>query len=406
MNFVEKKFINILKAYVNGEKINVVLDNKEIWEKFLEESREHCVDGIVYSTIKWDDNTTPIDENLKNSWKNRVFSQGIWQIKHIKKTCSVFNEFNKQGIEFVALKGFIIRNFYKSPEHRIMGDIDILVHEDDLEKTSNCLENLGYKRGIKGMHHIDFVNSGTYHKIEVHWTLVNKNYFKGEIPLEYTLWKNVKKVNINDVELLEMSIEDMLVHLCLHMAVHLTTRGFGIRHLLDIALIVKSMNNNIDWKKFKEQSKKNNIEKFSYLVFLMCETLFDVDIPKELNEAFNVKKEEVDIFIADILKSGVHGKRDSMVSFKAQIAFDSNKNSASNNLLKGYLKVLFPSGPSIGVKYNYAKKFRALLPIAWIHRLFNGILNKEFNLKEKINFFTVNILESYRRNKLLKWLEL
>lgn len=104
MNAVEKKFIDILKAYVHDEKINVTLDNKVTWEKILEESREHCVDGIVYSTIKWDNSTTYIDEGLKNTWKNSVFSQSIWQISHVKKACCVFNEFNKQGIEFIVLK--------------------------------------------------------------------------------------------------------------------------------------------------------------------------------------------------------------------------------------------------------------------------------------------------------------
>lgn len=405
MNAVEKKFIDILRAYVHDEKVNVVLNNKVTWEKILEESREHCVDGVVYSTIKWDDNTTYIDKDLKNEWKNSVFFQSIWQINHINKTCDIFKKLNEENIEFIALKGFVIRELYKRPEHRTMGDIDILIHEEDLERISKCLYNLGYKKEGEAGHHIGF-EKVNYPSIEVHWKLVNKNYFKAEVPLEKEVWENIQKVNVNGVEVLVMSTEDMLVHLCLHMAVHMAYRGFGIRQVLDVALITKLLEKDIDWKKFKEVSKKNNIEKLACLVFLSCSIIFDMDIPKELKGNFNIRKEEVYIFIEDILKSGVHGKRDAMASFKAQVAFDLDKNSMNNNVFKRYFKIIFPPSYRLSNKYNYARNLKILLPIAWIHRLFNGIFNNKFKFKDKVSFFTVNIFETYKRNKLLKWLEL
>lgn len=405
MNAVEKKFIDILRAYVHDEKVNVVLDNKTTWGKILEESREHCVDGVVYSTIKWDDNTTFIDKNLKNEWKNSVFFQSIWQISHINKTCDIFKKLNEENIEFIALKGFIIRELYKRPEHRTMGDIDILVHKEDLERISSYLYDLGYKKDGETGHHIGFEKNG-YPSIEVHWKLVNKNYFKAEVPLEKEVWKNIKKVNVNGVEVLVMSTEDMLVHLCLHMAVHIAAGGFGVRQLLDIALIVKVKSQDINWKLFKEKNKENNIEKFSYLIFLMCNIIFDIDIPKELKNSFNIRKEEIIIFIEDVLKSGVHGKRDVMASFKADAAFNLDKDSINNSVFKRYFKIILPPSYKMSDKYNYAKKNSMLLPFAWIHRLFNGLFNKEYKLSNKISFFSINVLRAYKRNRLLKWLEL
>lgn len=403
MNIAEKKFIEILKSYVKDEKIDVRLENQDVWEKIIEESKEHCVDGIVYSTIDWN-NSTPMDEKIKNEWKNRIFSQGIWQINHIKKTCDLFKEFNKEQIEFVVLKGFIIRDFYKRPEQRIMGDIDILVREENLDKISDCLENLGYEKGNKAGHHIDFVNNKTFHRIEVHWNLVNRNYFKQEVPLENTLWENVSEVNINKAKTLKMSIEDMLIHLCLHMAVHIAYGGFGVRHLLDIAIISKSMEKEINWKKVSEISKQNNIEKFTYLVFLACNSLFETKIPREIQENFNISKSELDVFLEEILKSGVHGKREENGLLISHIAFDLEEDSINNNVFKRYLKLFFPSVNQIGDKYSYAKKIKILLPIAWIHRIFNGIISDEF--KNKKSFLMANFIKAHKKNKLLKWLEL
>ena len=57
-------------------------------------------------------------------------------------------------------------------------------------------------------------------------------------------------------------------------------------------------------------------------------------------------------------------------------------------------------------KYNYAKKYKILLPIAWIHHLFEGINNKDYSLISKIKILTNTIFIAKKRQNLLNWLEI
>lgn len=54
-------------------------------------------------------------------------------------------------ISFLPLKGSVLRQYYPEPWMRTSCDIDILVHENDLEKTTEYLvRDLGYIYDRKG----------------------------------------------------------------------------------------------------------------------------------------------------------------------------------------------------------------------------------------------------------------
>lgn len=56
---------------------------------------------------------------------------------------------------------------------------------------------------------------------------------------EKSLWKDAIEVEVRGVKALLLSLEDLAVHLCTHMVVHLAYIGFEIRQLLDLVLLVE-----------------------------------------------------------------------------------------------------------------------------------------------------------------------
>lgn len=58
-------------------------------------------------------------------------------------------------IPFIPLKGSVLRQYYPEPWMRTSCDIDVLVHEEDLQRVVSYLsDNLGYRRESAKLHDI------------------------------------------------------------------------------------------------------------------------------------------------------------------------------------------------------------------------------------------------------------
>ena len=406
MNKSQKQLIKILSNSMRGIESKNINPNDIDLKELFNEARYHKVEGLIYNSIDKSLFTKDEDINILKEEKKLTLSTIINQATHVKKISDILNIFNNNNIPVIVLKGLVVRYLYPNPNLRTMSDADILVHTHDLNKVELLLTSLGYiKLEESDEHgaHLVFYNS--YNVIEVHWRLTNRDYYKGDISFEDHLWDNTMKVNVEKTETLSLGLEDLALHLCVHMAVHLACHGFGIRQLCDLVLLVEKQGNDIDWKLFLDKAKISGIEKFSLVIFKICNVLFNMNIPKELYEAEKIKGKYIDIFIDDIFNNGVSGRKDESSIFAKEIAFDSESNN-NNSVSKRFLNLIFPPLSQMSDKYNYAKKFKVLLPIAWIHHLFEGANNKDYSLKSKIKILTNTIYVAKKRNKLMNWLEI
>ncbi len=397
--------MSFFKASIRGER--VLLSNKKSinWKEFLTCSDKHRIKEIIYSSIEWD-NTGNLEKESIEQWKKDTFFTALSQMKHMKRFGDVLKEFNNKGIDVLVLKGLIVRELYPRPDLRTMSDADILVHKKDLDESCNILMNLGYLKKEECDHHgahIVFTHP-YYYPIEVHWTLINDEFFRGSKEFEKHIWNNAVKVNINEGIGYSLCLEDLALHLCTHMAVHIACGGFGVRQLADLVLLVEKKGDQINWTKFMNNVNECGVNKFVLIIFNICNELFDMKVPKQIKiKSFN--KKYMNLLIDDIFKDGVYGHGDIGDTVANKLAFNKENNEKDNNL-KELFQFIFPPISKMSDKYNYAKKHRMLSPIAWVHHLFLGIFNKDYNLIEKAKFIFLTTHISRKKNKLIKWLEL
>ena len=76
------------------------------------------------------------------------------------------------------------------------------------------------------------------------------------------------------------------------------------------------------------------------------------------------------------------------------------------SMVKRYIQIILPPVNKLSDRYGYAKKYKILLPIAWIHHIFVGITTKEYDKESKKKFLTSTISNAKSRNKVVRWLEL
>ncbi|MDU4892506.1 MAG: nucleotidyltransferase family protein [Clostridium sp.] len=147
------------------------------------------------------------------------------------KVGAVLESFNENEIPVIGLKGLVVRECFPIPQPRTMSDAGVLVYKEDLGRVSKMMDDLGYTQTkYKDDHgaHIVFVKSGQP-VFELNWTLANKAFFKGDTSWVDNLWKETVEVEVGGTKTISLGIEDLAVHICIHMAVYLAHKGFGVR---------------------------------------------------------------------------------------------------------------------------------------------------------------------------------
>ena len=408
MNTTEKQFIDLLSNSIRNEVCKKKYDNVD-WNELMNLSRKHKIEGLIYSALNKSRLLENIDEDKVNELKKEVFFTGVTQISNMSKLEIVFNEFSKENVPVIVLKGLVVREYYPQPEQRSMSDADIFVKAKDINKSKKILIDLGYTEiDAEASHHIKYIKSG-YPMIELHWHVMKQDGFSDELDLfEDDIWDRTIEVKVKGAKVLSLGYEDLALHLCMHMAAHLAASGFGVRQIADLVLLVEKKGHLIDWTLFINKAEEFGFKKFIIIMFKICNILFSMDIPKEM-AVYKIDDEEMfESLISTIFDGGVYGKKDMASNFANQVAFNykGKDSNATIGAIRRYFRFIFPSIETMSDKYSYARKIRILTPIAWIHHLFSGIFRKEYNFTDKIRFLTKGAKESVEKNKILSWMEL
>lgn len=139
---------------------------------------------------------------------------------------------NEAKIPFIPLKGSVIRQYYPKPWMRTSCDIDILIHESDLERAVAMLvDKLAYKRESKGSHDISLFSDYGVH-LELHYSLIEENRVGNIESVLQDVWKKADPV----AEAFEYVLSDEMFYYyhIAHMAKHFVYGGCGVRPFLDL----------------------------------------------------------------------------------------------------------------------------------------------------------------------------
>lgn len=403
MNLIQEQIIDLLNASIHNTVPKLDYSKNVEWDNLINEANAHSITGLLYPALKnIKDNN--ISKEVIDKLKRYTFNEAIGQSNHIKRTAEILSLFNENNIPVIVLKGLVVREYYPKPDLRTMCDSDVIIHKNDLERVRKLLLERGFVEEEDAGHHIAFMKGGL--NLEVHWTLANESFRKGQECFQERIWDDAMKIKVGGVDTLSLSLEDLALHLCAHMASHMAISGFGVRQLADLVLLVEHKGNEIDWDEFKDKAKKSGLTQFSTGMFKVCNYLFDMEIPKQLNIKNSRNDEEIiKLVVNDIFTGGVYGQRDLSFSFRAQVGYDIDDDSTFS-MLKRYIQVILPPISKLSDRYAYAKKYKILLPAAWIHHIYVGITTKKYDSESKKKFLTSTISNAKSRNKVVRWLEL
>ena len=157
-----------------------------------------------------------------------------YELERIKETLET------AGLDFVALKGSVIRDLYREPYFRTSCDIDILVHEEELDAAVASLTEIGYTvKGEKSYHDISLFSESGVH-LELHFNICEKQENLDKQLLR--AWEFSERVD--DRHEHRFTKEFFVFHLVAHAAYHFLTGGCGVKPLMDIYVLDEKLDYN------------------------------------------------------------------------------------------------------------------------------------------------------------------
>lgn len=356
MTYEQEYLIHLFSASIREkfpEKPKKALD----WHKVKEIASMQKILPLIYDSVDKLGKLGP-DEETKKKWQDETLVCAYFFAMQNEQFYRVFNAAEEKGVELLLLKGIVLKDLYPVPELRTMGDCDIIVKKEQLDKVKELFFSCGYKIENETEKAMEFKKENAL-KFEVFYSVYSRlNPQKG---FNGDMWKDAKPFIKEYV--LKPSPEDFFVHTVAHLTKHIITRGAGIRNIADILLLIEKTE--INWQIVLEKIRLLDIEKFFYGIMRMAEKYFDLKIPFDCP---SIDEHFIDKLIEFMLSNGVYGAEINIFTFDARKA-----NGKRLYRIKNYMEKLFPPVNKITKKYEYAKKHPILLPIAWVHRFFRGL---------------------------------
>ncbi|MBP3580764.1 MAG: nucleotidyltransferase family protein [Clostridia bacterium] len=298
--------------------------------------------------------------------------------------CSCLEE---NGVDFLPLKGSVIRDLYPEKWMRTSCDIDILVKREDCERAGRLLcEKLSFKRKDGQTLHDFQLLSPTGVLLELHYTLIEEDCLPKISPFLENVWE---KACLCDgfKHKYELSPEVFMLYNTAHMAKHILRGGCGIKSFIDLYILEKKLD-------FNRQKLNELLEKSSLLTFhngaqKLCGVWF-----------YGEEYDETSIGLEKyVLAGGVYGTASNGAAISA---------GKGESRTKAFLNNMFLSYDALCVVYPKLKEKKILYPFYQIKRWFR-VFNKE--KRKKITSLTgirnaVSDKERQNAKKLLEKLEI
>lgn len=201
----------------------------------------------------------------------------------------------RKAIPVLLTKGlWLVHCVYRNAAARDSGDIDLLFHPEDMARFTEVARELGYEvpgdgaslsAGAHSTNEFALRHPDGGLLVDVHWSLTNP---ETETPVdEGLLWERSELVDIAGVPCRTLNLEDHLLYLCFHAAMHHKFWAVGPRCLYDVAMMVRQPPRPIRWDELTARSHALGWGRAAWLMFALVDEHLGVPVPAGVMQALH-----------------------------------------------------------------------------------------------------------------------
>jgi hypothetical protein len=370
MNYEYEVFLNLLKRAITFEESDIIYKQDFNWNQVFQIACRNKIAPLLFDQFALISKQQAIDNSLFQKWKESTLHCALKEYRKYYALQILLEIAREQDIMLTIFKGPILAGLYPNYALRPSSDTDILIREEDKDTLFLLLEQLEYERKINSEKNVyTYVNQKIGHILELHTTLYGQHVgpkIDRLIEMNLTSRETLQEIETCGIKVTTLGYTEQAIYLIFHMIKHFTLEGITIRHLLDIVLYFNTYINFIDRNRFWSAMRELNYES-------CCTAFFSLGIQYlGLTKIIMQEKElcenkVVENLLFDIVGAGETNdteKKPYQIWGMMQPYLVGNIN--ERQTAKSYFMHFFKPDRK---EFEYARKYKLLLPICWIHKI-------------------------------------
>jgi hypothetical protein len=274
------------------------------WKRFIALAEHHRIVPLVYRCLAHYSNRLPVrDFTLLRSIYEENALRALWFTGELVR---ILKHLESKGIRAMPYKGpALAQALYRDVTARQFSDLDILVCPEDLRNAKAALAKLGYKPTIELRASLEraYISTGCGYSfdgrlgpqfLDLQWRIVPRFY-----AIEFDLaafFERTEQVVLGGHSFSTLSVDDLLVVLCVHAAKHLWVQ---LSWLCDIAEVAGSPR--IDWDAVWQRSRQLGLQRIFAINVLLIQDLLGLPLPSPI-ESWLKKDRSSEILRGEVLQ--------------------------------------------------------------------------------------------------------
>ena len=335
------------------------------WKEVISDAAAHRLTCLLYRWLKGSDVGQRLPTELADRLEGGFFRLAARNMVLADELAGILRAFEAHGLPCAPLRGLALaEHLYGDITARPMGDLDLLVRKEDLPGVAAILQGLGFREMDR---RAGFARAFSYTLkffkdrhgwivIEPHWTLTYPP-FQDRIDMD-GVWKRCVRGRVVGVETWLLGKEELLLHLCLHLA-----HRDGTAPLLwwyEVDCLVRRDQEAFDWSRFLSIAQEARLEFLLSRPLGQVKALFATPIPDQVLGRLTLQRpRSVEGRVTRLLAgaSSVDGKESLAVLFTLK---------GFRPKLRYAFAILFPSSEFMRIQYGLTR--RSQLGLAYVRR--------------------------------------
>ena len=353
MDLFQQQALALIKGALTGEKCT--LSETPDMDGLFQLAGKHKLGALMYYALhEAGYDTEPVTQKLFfHCCRYMAVSEG--QMAMIER---VFSAFEEHRIDYLPLKGVLLKGIYPKPEMRRMGDADVLFRREQYEDIKAGLTDLGFTFDDETDHEAVWKHPSLL--LEMHKRIVPRR----DVDL-YRYFGNGWAHAVadgNDTCRYHFTPEMQFVSLFVHLVKHYRGGGIGLSHMIDL-WVYRRHHPELDETVIRAELDKVYLGEFYANVWATLQVWF------EGAEA----TEKTDFITNVIFENGVYGTRErAHLSYVAKAGHGQKPH--KNSVVAKWLRLIFPPKRTLLTKYPVLRRRGWLLPVIWIVRWVDTLL--------------------------------
>lgn len=361
MDVLHAGVITLLRSALNGETLK--LPENFDWGKASDLLYNHHLTGLGMqgAALCGVPRTHPAITQM-----TALFCQTLQTSRlQMQKLQEVFALFEANGIEYLPVKGSVIKPLYPRMEYRIMGDADILIHPEQYPLIRTLLPSLGLKE--KDNSDYEYTWESPVLTLELHRHLISKRFANYYAYYEDS-WQYAQKCDQGSGY--RLTPEAHFVYFFVHFAKHYMAGTICAKDLCDIQVWRKA-HPNMDEAYILNQMKSLQLTDFYHNILALLDNWFYGAPATEASE----------LITQSAFQGGVYAELNKSAADNMMQRHSNDADSLFQKKLKWFLHTLFPSTSTLSYAHPILTKLPILLPVFWVVQWFKAIFQNRNKLK-------------------------